>query len=229
MYPYHKPIPEGDEEIYSVIAADPSQQHWDALQRLHAKGVRIIAIEPQIGIHIAVNVYPDTYQAMGEAINLLCSHGHRRIGLLSQPCNHHTFQLWLDGFIQAMSEQGLPILPNAILDNSGLVKCSDEQLRKFSAWFCTTSSNVNVLTQRLKSLNLKVPADVSIIGTDDSIGDGLFCQEVPITVFSPDLRKLNRTLQRLLLMQFDKNAMSGETLYYAFKPTYRNSIAKCKN
>ncbi len=226
---FHEPLPETDDQLYAIIAADPSQHHYAALERLAARGVRIITIEPQISLHMAINIYPDVYQAASEAINHFYMHGHRRIGLLSHPCEHYSFQLWLDGFIQAMTEQNLSILPHAILDNRGLAKCSAQQFSRISAWLCITQSNVTELFARLKTQGLSVPGDVSIIGSDDPYGDGLFGQEVPVSVFSPDVKKLVRLLRRLLQMEDENAAAPGATLFYSMLPVHRASVAKCRS
>jgi len=226
---FHEPLPESADSLYAIIAADPSQHHFAALEHLAGKGVRIITIEPQISLHMALNIYPDMSQAVSEAITFFYAHGHRRIGLLSHPCEHHTFQLWLDGFVHAMTEQNLAILPHAILDNRGLAKCTEQQLSRITAWLCVTQSNVSELAARLKNLKLSIPGDVSIIGSDDPYGDGLFGQNVPISVYSPDVKKLIRLLRRLLQMDEEGTFTGGATLYYPMLPVHRASVAKCRS
>ncbi len=225
---FHDPLPEDSGGLYAVIAVDPPLQHLSTLERLAGQGVRVIAVEPQTSLYMGLNIYPDNLNAAGEAIDYLYRYGHRRIGLLSHPCIHFSFQLWLDGYIRAMAEHELPILPHAILDNRNLAKCADHELRRITAWICTTQSNVEELAARLKGMGLSIPDDVSVIGSDDPSGDGLLGQDVPITVYAPDWRELVQLLRRLLEMGDRGAANPGSVLYYPLVPVHRASVEKCR-
>lgn len=224
---FYEALPKSDPNLYAVITADPSQQNFAALESLAAESVRVITIEPQFCLHMAINIYPDVEQAVSEAIGLFYAYGHRRIGFLSHPCEHYTFQLWQSAFISAMQEHNLPILPYAILDNNKLKSTPEENFKKTTAWFCVTQSNVEELFERLSKSNLAVPEQVSVIGSDDPYGDGLLGGEVPISVYNIDIRKLNRLLKRLLQMELSDNNTKGSILYYPMAAIHRGSVKRC--
>jgi DNA-binding transcriptional regulator YhcF (GntR family) len=224
---FHDPLPEKPDNLYAVIAADPPLQHLSTLERFAAEGVRVIAIEPRIDFHMSVNIRPDIRKAAHDAVGYLYRHGHRRIGLLSQAFIHFTFQQWLEGFLHAMSEYELPVLPRAILRNEELAECADSDLRRITAWLCPTQSNVECLSYRLEKSGLSVPGDVSIIGSDDPSGTELSGQKFPVTVYMPYSGELAHLLRRLLEMD-PGTVTPGSVLYYPMTVIHRQSVCRCR-
>ncbi len=223
---FHDSLPDEPENLYAVIAVDPLLQHLPTLEKFAAAGVRIIAVEPQINFYMAVNIHPDIRRAVHDAVSYLYRQGHRRIGLVRH-CNHYTFQQWLEGFIHAMAEYELPMLPHSILENDDVADVGDADFRKITAWICATLSNVEALSTHLKKLNLSIPGDVSIIGSDDPSGNELPEQKVPVTVYTPNSKELAHQLRRLL--ELDSGSFNpGSVLYYPMIPVYRQSVSKCR-
>ncbi len=227
MRPFHEPLPEDTRNLYAVIAVDPLPQHLPTLEKFADGGIRIIAVEPRTNFYMAVNVHPDIPAAARDAIAYLYRQGHRRIGLVWHYCNHYTFQQWLNSFIQAMTEHELPILPYSILENADIPNSDDVCFRKITAWICLTLSNLEVLLEHLKKLNLSVPRDVSVISADAPIGGEWQTHNIPISIYTPNTKELVLLLRKLL-----KSAPGalhpGSVMFYPMTPAYHQSVAKCR-
>lgn len=118
----------------------------------------------------------DDYQAAYSATCYLIENGHREIAMLGGPKEDTIAEVpRLNGFIQALKDNNIPIKENLIKEKgfsfSEGVEGMEELLKeneKFTAIFaCCDDSAVGALTVAHKR-GIKVPDDISIIGYDNT-------------------------------------------------------------
>ena len=118
----------------------------------------------------------DYYQAGSIACGHLIDHGHRRIAFLSGPKELASTRNKVWGAADALAAHGIDFDSKNIeytvhADYHDGYVCGEklaQNKEEFSAVFCTNSPLACGLADALKSFNVKVPDDISIICTDNS-------------------------------------------------------------
>jgi LacI family transcriptional regulator len=132
-----------------------------------------------------------------EAVNHLIENGHRRIGLINS--NHDT-QCLIDrtnGYYEAFEKYGMKPNQKLIIENferGKLFEAVDAMLNSATiptALICTTHRETLGILEHLKSNNVKVPEDISLIGFGDYQVSPL--TNPPITTIHQPVYELGRT------------------------------------
>jgi DNA-binding transcriptional ArsR family regulator len=185
----------------AVLAVDPAQEIFGALERLAGKGVKIIAVEPKFPMRSAVNIRFDIYRGSYDSVKLLYDMGHRKIGLANSSIAHDTFRQWLCGYIDAHRDLSLSIVPGGLAQGHSENFFPAPDLRNTTAWICAFRAGMEAVARGCAERGLSIPADVSLICSDDP-GDTI----VPavgraVTVCRPDYVKLSRMIRDILCHQ----------------------------
>lgn len=164
-------------------------------------------------INIQTNVVEvENKKAAVSAVSYLIRQGHRRIAYFAGPFYSAHSKDRLAGFRQACSENGIPVPEDLIFRTGsyiadgyrmGMALFSRSQAPP-SAVFCYNDLVAIGLLNALSELNIRVPADVSVIGFDDIE----FCNfmQVPLTTVRVPAHQLGEVAAELLIDQI----MSGE-------------------
>jgi LacI family transcriptional regulator len=113
--------------------------------------------------------------AAAEAGEHLASLGHKEIGFIAGPSQYRSAHERREGFAQALARHGLKLSPNLIVEGaysfeSG-VKCAQALLSRKprpTAIFASNDEMAAGVYTAAYALGLRVPADLSIVGYDDS-------------------------------------------------------------
>ncbi|HUG34820.1 MAG TPA: LacI family DNA-binding transcriptional regulator [Anaerolineales bacterium] len=177
------------EHLQGYISSIPLMQNLDGLiimslaiddkdaRRLHDNGVETVLIEyshPQLN-----SICIDDRQGGRLAAEHLAGRGHKRIGFLGdiEPPERyaiHPVKSRLNGFKEALEEAGLSLPRNYIMQapytQSGSQRSARELLtlpQRPTAIFAAADIQAVSIMKVARSLNLRVPEDLAVIGFDD--------------------------------------------------------------
>lgn len=115
-------------------------------------------------------------EAVGRAVDHLVEQGHRRIGIIAGPAGFRSARERREGFLAAMKRHGLETSPQLIAEgkytfDSGIAAAEEllAQSPRPTAIFASNDEMAAGALHVARHHNLKVPADLSLIGFDDSL------------------------------------------------------------
>jgi LacI family transcriptional regulator len=116
----------------------------------------------------------ENYHSSFRAVSYIIAKGHRRIGFINGLA-HFPILDRFEGYRRALEDAGIPFNPDYVLPGemnieSG-VKVAHrvvEQKLDCTAYFCSTDDTAIGFIQGLRSHNLQVPNDISVVGFDDA-------------------------------------------------------------
>lgn len=174
-----------------IIALGPLATHY--LQCLSQQGIPCMQLDsfdelvrlPAVMTHNYINSYKITHH--------LILKGHKNIGFVG---NRHGFDNITDrfyGFKRAMLESKLPVHEEWILDDRDsqtgkLLQQLSLPERLPSAFVCNCDATAYLLYSTLRSHEIKVPDDVSVVGYDNYLYGVDFANE--LTSINVDLKKM---------------------------------------
>ena len=155
--------------IIVVLPRDHKENYLHSAHEIPIIAVDYSGIEIQYPRITATNV-------MGayEGTKYLISLGHKRIGFITGLMDLGCSQERLQGFIQAMEEAGLEI-DESLIGNGYFTRISGEIIAKEwlsrtikpTAIFCSNDEMALGVMDVAENLNIKVPAELSLMGFDD--------------------------------------------------------------
>lgn len=179
-------------------------------------GVPIILINNQhAGMYLHSVTVDDTNGAM-LATGHLISQGHRVIAHLSGPANHLASQNRLAGYRRALKNAGIEFDASLVVqgDGSSEIQAQVAQLHmrlpQPSAIFCYNDMTAIGALAALKQQNIRVPADVSLVGYDDIY----FAKYVdpPLTTIRQPKDEMGQLATRMLLDLVDGKSVENVIL-----------------
>lgn len=147
------------------------------------------------------SVSPDDHDGGWQAGQHLIRLGHKNLLYVGGFMRHQAFHDRYSGFREALAEAGIAHDPQDILDGGftplGAYRALTAHLktkRPFSGIFCSSDEMALGCLAALEDAELRVPADVSVVGYDDlpEIGEGL-------TTIHQDIPELSRTTLSLVM------------------------------
>lgn len=116
----------------------------------------------------------DNEGGAASAVELLASHGHRRIGLVRGPVGHSTSDARSQGFRRAMAQLQLPVDPALVRVCARFAVHGHATAlgllagpRRPTAVFAECDELALGVLQAASEVGLRVPADLSVVGFDD--------------------------------------------------------------
>jgi signal transduction histidine kinase/DNA-binding LacI/PurR family transcriptional regulator/AraC-like DNA-binding protein len=151
----------------------------------------------------------DSYQGMRSVLlHLVQEHGRRRIAFMRGPNLHYEAELRYKAYVDIVKEYGLDDDPRLVTPPSHWWQPSgtdaarllvEERQVPFDAIGCVNDALAIGAMRYLQNRGINVPADVSIIGFDNSL-DGRFITP-PITTVPTRMKERGRMAVRILLAQ----------------------------
>lgn len=161
--------------LAGVVLPEPMCDMQEVLDVLFAANIPVVRITPHSESSQALDICIDNCQAAYDLTTYLIGLGHKRIGYIRGPADHHDASVRFEGFCKAMREASLTVddslCPHGSFDyNSGLL--TGEQLLSLaerpSAIFACNDDIAAAVLATAHSMGLKVPDDVSLVGFDDA-------------------------------------------------------------
>lgn len=160
----------GDRRVDGILVIAPDLCEYRAVEGLSASPVVLLnCLDPTRRLTCVV---PDETAAGFEATQLLLDAGHREIGLVSGPLEHHQTALRAEGAARALAAAGLPpaqVLSTDVRIDAGC-RAATELLtrdRPLTALVCTNERLAVGALIAAYRLGRSVPADLSLVSLDD--------------------------------------------------------------
>ena len=194
--------------------ADASHAHYGRLADL---GLPVVLVNAAIDDLAFPRVSCDDAVAAEQALNHLVSLGHRRIGAVLGVADHVPSRRKLAGLRAAAARAGVGLDPDhvehAIFSLEGGQAAAARLLdRGVTALICASDPLALGAVRAARRRGLVVPADVSVIGYDDSAL--MNCTEPPLTTVRQPIEAMGRAAVDLLVRQIEGGSVQvGELLF----------------
>ncbi|WP_437614106.1 DNA-binding transcriptional regulator CytR [Erwinia sp. V71] len=178
-------------------------------------------------------VHIDNLTAAFEAVNHLYQLGHRRIACIAGPETMPLSHYRLQGYIQSLRRNGLTVAPEYIVRGDFTFEAGAMALKQLmtlpqppDALFCHSDIMALGALSQAKTLGLRVPQDLSLVGFDD-IELARYSDPQLTTVAQPRFA-IGREAMLLLLEQLQGKSVSNGSRLLDFELKIRDSSARRK-
>ncbi|ATZ10100.1 DNA-binding transcriptional regulator CytR [Erwinia amylovora] len=175
-------------------------------------------------------VHIDNLTAAFEAVSHLQKLGHRRIACICGPEEMPLCQYRLQGYIQALRRHGVTVDPQYIVRGDFTFDAGSQAMKQLmrlpqppDALFCHSDIIALGAMSQAKSMGLRVPQDLSLIGFDD-IELSRYSDPQLTTVAQPRFN-IGREAMLLLLEQLQGKTVSNGSRLLDFELKIRGSTA----
>jgi LacI family transcriptional regulator len=209
--------------VASTALGPTSSAH---IEEARSRGIPVVLVDRAVpGLDDLDAVVIDNREASREAVAALIAAGHRRIGFVWGPPVAERLErrrelaeaaarnLWTDGerlrgYLDALDDAGLPFDADlvmvgpkteerAILEVERMLRLDD----RVTALFCTETDAVTGALRAIRAAGLRIPADVSLIGFDDSSWAAVM--DPPLTMIEQPMLALGTRAAEVLLASID--------------------------
>lgn len=119
-------------------------------------------------------IIPAHSEGARKAVSALLDAGHRRIGFINGKSTMEAARDRLEGYVKAHEDRGIAIDPSLIRDGDFTIGPGERETKALmarpappTAIFCASDRTAVGCYEALKTLGIRVPDDVSVIGFDD--------------------------------------------------------------
>ncbi|EXU76408.1 DNA-binding transcriptional regulator CytR [Erwinia mallotivora] len=176
------------------------------------------------------SVHIDNLTAAFEAVNHLLKLGHSRIACIAGPHHMPLCQFRLQGYIQALQRHGISLEPHYIVRGDFTFDAGSRALKQLmalpvppDALFCHSDIMALGAMSQAKSMGLRVPQDLSLIGFDD-IELSRYSDPQLTTIVHPRFN-IGREAMNLLLEQMQGKMINNGSRLLDFELKIRGSTA----
>ncbi len=137
-------------------------------------------------------VIADNFYGMYNMTNHLINHGHKKISFIGNINSNCSIADRYLGYVKSLIENGIEVNKDWLLnDRNEMLKLIDDiELPSVmpTAFACNCDVVAGKLIAKLNKLGIRVPEDISVVGFDNFIADGI-C-DTAITTYEIDIRKM---------------------------------------
>ncbi|AEF80225.1 LacI family DNA-binding transcriptional regulator [Leadbettera azotonutricia] len=175
----------------------------------------------------------DNFDGVFSAIQYLYDNGHRSIGFINSTYETRNTKMRELGFLEAMDYFSLPVQEKFIISvdstTDGSTRDISKYLKRFrklpTAFFCFNDIAAYGCMAALKSLNYRVPQEISVIGFDDLPSSKL--SDPSLTTIRVAAHHIgSRAVEKLALRMAGITEDPPENILIAGKLIPRNSVRK---
>lgn len=147
-------------------------------------------------------VMTNNYYGMYHMASYLIDNGHRDIAYVGTIRANNSIMDRYFGYCKALTAAGIALRPEWVLDDRDMdgqlieLKLPEEMPTAFA---CNSDLTASELVRTLKSKGIRVPEDVSIVGFDNYLYEGL-C-DISITTYEVNIKEMVKTAITLLIRQ----------------------------
>lgn len=219
-----------DQQVSGVVFAgghyaetDAPHEHYHRLLELRMPVVLVNAATEGLNFP---RVSTDDEVAVEQAFGHLISLGHERIGMVLGPEDHVPSNRKREAFMAEARKAGLTIEPEAIERSlfaleGGQAVTTRLVKRGITGIICASDVLALGAVRAVRRLGLSVPADISVVGFDDSAF--MNCTHPPLTTVRQPLEAIGRTAVTLLVNQIDGVTVTPEELLFEPELVVRGS------
>ncbi|GCE77120.1 LacI family DNA-binding transcriptional regulator [Cellulomonas biazotea] len=171
-------------------------------------GVPVVAVDPHTGPSGLPTVDADSFAGAVQATEHLLGLGHRRIAFLGGRPDLESARLREDGFRHAMAAAGVPVDEDLVRVGGYRSETADQPTHALlardeppTAVFAANDLSAIHVVEVARSLGLRVPDDLSVIGFDNVPESALVTP--PLTTIAQPLQQMGAEALRLLVDLID--------------------------
>jgi DNA-binding LacI/PurR family transcriptional regulator len=204
--------------------ADAPHDHYARLLKLRLPVVLVNAAAENLDFP---TVSTDDAVAMEQAYGHLVSLGHQRIGLILGPADHMPSRRKLTAF-EAVAREGGTFAPELVERTMFSLEGGHAAATRLIAQgatgiVCASDPLALGAIRAARRAGLSVPADVSVIGYDDSAF--MHCTDPPLTTVRQPIEAIGRAAVEILIGQIEGSDVSSGELYFEPEIVARGSTA----
>ena len=191
---------------------------------LHSRGIPVVLINAAVENLDFPCVATDDVTAAGQSFRHLASLGHERIGLVLGPEDHMPSRRKLAAFTEHVQRAGLTVAPveHALFSLEGGQAAATRMLRQgVTGIICASDVLALGAIRAVRRAGLEVPADVSVVGYDDS--GWLNCTDPPLTTVRQPIESMGKAAVALLVNQMEAAVVQHEELLFEPELVVRGS------
>lgn len=203
--------------------ADAPHDHYARLLKLRLPVVLINAAAEHLDFP---RVSTDDAVAMEQAYGHLASLGHERIGLILGPPDHVPSRRRLAAFeaIEAARGAGAGLVERTRFSLEGGHAAGTRLIgRGVTGIICASDPLALGAIRAVRRAGLSVPADVSVVGYDDSVF--MSCTDPPLTTVRQPIEAIGRAAVDMLTGQIEGSPVSADELFFEPEIVARGSTA----
>jgi len=191
---------------------------------LHSRGIPVVLINAAVENLDFPCVATDDVTAAGQSFRHLASLGHERIGLILGPEDHMPSRRKLAAFTEHVQRAGLAVAPveHTLFSLEGGQAAATRMLRQgVTGIICASDVLALGAIRAVRRAGLEVPADVSVVGYDDS--GWLNCTDPPLTTVRQPIESMGKAAVALLVNQMEAAVVQHEELLFEPELVVRGS------
>lgn len=223
-------------QLAGVLVAPSSEtKNFDHFRRLQKNGIPLVIFDRDcVGLE-AHKVLVDDYTGAFDAVDYLIKTGCRKIAHLTSFQNLSTNNHRLNGYLDALKKNGLPIEKDMIVYANGFnhkdgiapTKALLKSDNTLDAIF-TVNDRLAVSAMRTaKKLNFKIPDDISIIGFDDEPHSSYFTPALS-SVWQP-VYSMGMLSARILIQEIKEESTEFRKEVFRTELVVRGTSRKISN
>jgi DNA-binding LacI/PurR family transcriptional regulator len=196
----------------------------DHYRLLHRRGIPVVLVNAAIENLDFPCVSTDDTIAAAQAFRHLVSLGHERLGLVVGPEDHMPSRRKLAAFTQHAEQTGMAVAPveHALFSLEGGQAAASRILRLgVTGIICASDVLALGAIRAVRRAGLSVPADVSVVGFDDSAW--LNSTDPPLTTLRQPIEAMGKAAVALLVSQMESASAYPEELLFAPELVVRGS------
>ncbi|SRR5271165_2348180 len=202
--------------------ADAPHEHYERLLHLRLPVVLVNAAAEHLDFP---RVSTDDAVAMEQAYAHLANLGHERIGLILGPPDHVPSRRKLDAF-ERVSKIAAPlelVERTRFSLEGGHAAAARLITRGVTGIICASDPLALGAIRAARRSGLSVPADLSVIGYDDSVF--MSCTSPPLTTVRQPIDAIGRAAVEMLAGQIEGSSVSADELFFEPEVVARGSTA----
>jgi len=158
--------------IFISPVSESAQYNTEFLKSLHRNGMPIVLIDRDVkGIGLD-GVFQDTYTAAVKVVDMLVKNKHTHIAHIAGPITSKPGLDRLNGYIDALQSNGLPVRQEYICYGDFLMESGNKLTRSLikkypevTAIYCANNLMTVGCIRAINELGLRIPEDIAVIST----------------------------------------------------------------
>ena len=207
-----------------LISPTFNTKTFDHFEKLKNANIPLVIFDRDCPGFQADKVLVDSYDGAYQAVDYLIKSGCQHIGHIAGPTAIPTFRQRLDGYLDALRDNNLPIKDELIVHSNGFsseygVEAAGELLAKndmLDAIFSVNDAVAIGAMHVIREKGLCVPKDIALVGFDDESYSCFFNPSLS-TVWQP-VYELGMLSAKILLDHFSENEHKIDYRYEVLKP-----------
>lgn len=222
-----------EQRLRGIIATPVAESDLVTIERLtefEGLGIPVVLLDRQVKNAAFDRVLTNDEQGVFRAVSELIRLGHKRIAIITGPDNSLPGRERLAGYLHAMKEHGLPLVPELIRKGDFMSKRAYQETLAVmalpsppTAIFSSNNMTTYGCLRAFNELGLRIGADISLIGFDDI--DALSWLGYKLSVVNRAVPEMGEQAMRMLLHRFaqENGSENGKTTFFPTELILRGS------